>query len=410
MALQPAISGIPGTDLLWAGDVGDGGYEEVNQITAGSNYGYPTCEGPCIPPRAGLTDPIYAYAHPPGGGAAVIMGDFYTSTGYPAQYQNNLFFADYVTGVVNRLAYNAAASRWELQSPAFAQGAMLTITSIKAGPDGNLYYINRPGELTRNSEIRMIRFGDGTNTPPQAHISAADPNCELNVDCVFSAADSFDPDLVDSIVSYHWRVRYSGDATDAYSTTTTLPSFTYRFTQARNATVTLVVRDSRNLDSEPDSINVFPGNRPPTGEIVLQNLTNAARGAALQYHAGDRWSYSVSNLSDPDDPLPANAVSWAIVLHHDVHTHPFIFQTALSGEFTLPTTYHQDYNLWYRVQMFITDARGQTFVFPGGTPLDIQPVLSTLSFASNPAGASITIDGVPRNTPYSTQFIVGTQF
>jgi glucose/arabinose dehydrogenase len=408
-ARQPALSGIPGTDSIWAGDVGDGRFEEINQIVGGGNYGYPTCEGPCNPPRTGLTQPVYAYPHPAGGGAAVILGDFYTGSSYPAQYRNNLFYLDYVTGVVSRLAYNGGAARWEAQPTRFAQAPMLTITSMQAGPDGNLYYINRPGEQTRNSEIRVIRYGAATNNPPQAAISASNPTCALNADCSFSGAGSFDPDQGDSLASYRWAVRYVGDSTDVFTTTTTTNSFTYRFTQARNAAVTLIVRDSRGADSQPASVNVFPGNQPPTGQIVLQNLTNPARGAALQFHAGDRWSYRVNNLADPDDALPANPVSWAIVMHHNDHTHPYLSLTGQSGEFTIPLTYHQDFNIWYRIQMFITDARGQTFTYPTGAPLDIRPVLTNVTFASQPAGASITIDGVPRTAPYTTQYVVGTE-
>lgn len=47
-----------------AGDVGEGGYEEVNVIRApGENFGWPACQGACDPPRAEFVDPVTAWPH-----------------------------------------------------------------------------------------------------------------------------------------------------------------------------------------------------------------------------------------------------------------------------------------------------------------------------------------------------------
>ncbi|HET9713303.1 MAG TPA: PQQ-dependent sugar dehydrogenase, partial [Pyrinomonadaceae bacterium] len=51
----------PGTNRLFINDVGQNTWEEINDGIAGSNYGWPTCEGFCNPPNANFRDPIFAY-------------------------------------------------------------------------------------------------------------------------------------------------------------------------------------------------------------------------------------------------------------------------------------------------------------------------------------------------------------
>lgn len=53
----------PGGSLLF-GDVGEGGYEELNFVDGpGLDFGWHHCSGPCDPPEAGRVDPILHYTH-----------------------------------------------------------------------------------------------------------------------------------------------------------------------------------------------------------------------------------------------------------------------------------------------------------------------------------------------------------
>src|SRR5205814_2020213 len=69
----------PGTGRMFIDDVGASTWEEINEGFSGKNYGWPTTEGPAVPPVAGLTNPIYAYQHFTGTpfGCAITGGDFY---------------------------------------------------------------------------------------------------------------------------------------------------------------------------------------------------------------------------------------------------------------------------------------------------------------------------------------------
>lgn len=48
----------------YVGDVGEGGFEEVNVVReAGLNFGWSACQGPCMPARADVVDPILWWPH-----------------------------------------------------------------------------------------------------------------------------------------------------------------------------------------------------------------------------------------------------------------------------------------------------------------------------------------------------------
>jgi glucose/arabinose dehydrogenase len=92
---------------VYVGDVGGESWEEVNRIAPAGDFGWPDEEGFCggcdeVPPggvsRAGITQPLTAYAHSQGrcsvtGGAVIRMPD-------APDYNGVLVFADYCTGEV----------------------------------------------------------------------------------------------------------------------------------------------------------------------------------------------------------------------------------------------------------------------------------------------------------------------
>jgi glucose/arabinose dehydrogenase len=77
------------TGRLFAGDVGQDSFEEVDLITRGGNFGWNIMEGThCFPPGAtcvstGLISPVTEYAHDAAGGTSVIGGFFYRGSALP---------------------------------------------------------------------------------------------------------------------------------------------------------------------------------------------------------------------------------------------------------------------------------------------------------------------------------------
>ena len=92
------------THRLFAGDVGQDNYEEVDIINKGGNYGWNIMEGRhCYPPpttdcdKTGLTPPIAEYSHSEG--QAIIGGYVYRGAAIPA-LRGKYVFGDYISGKI----------------------------------------------------------------------------------------------------------------------------------------------------------------------------------------------------------------------------------------------------------------------------------------------------------------------
>jgi uncharacterized repeat protein (TIGR03806 family) len=88
------------TGELWAGDVGQGTFEEVDRIVLGGNYGWRIREGTeCYFPRpcngAGLIDPIVQY--PRSEGVSITGGYVYRGTAIPSLV-GRFIYGDFVSG------------------------------------------------------------------------------------------------------------------------------------------------------------------------------------------------------------------------------------------------------------------------------------------------------------------------
>ena len=97
---------------LWSGDVGQGAWEEIDVIENGKNYGWNIMEGNhCYPPpttgcnQAGLTLPVWEYAHNSSGGFSVTGGYVYRGPTIPELY-GKYVYADYVSGRIWLLSYD----------------------------------------------------------------------------------------------------------------------------------------------------------------------------------------------------------------------------------------------------------------------------------------------------------------
>lgn len=94
----------PITNKLWAADVGQNAYEEINIIESGKNYGWRIMEGfHCYNPstncdQTGLELPVWEYAHNDPNGGQSITGGFV----YRGSKANELFggyvYGDFITG------------------------------------------------------------------------------------------------------------------------------------------------------------------------------------------------------------------------------------------------------------------------------------------------------------------------
>ncbi|MCC6652720.1 MAG: PQQ-dependent sugar dehydrogenase [Candidatus Eisenbacteria bacterium] len=187
---------------LVIGDVGQNVYEELDLIDAagltsgirldggalaGANFGWPwfegttaydACPGPVVP----FAPPIHVLDRSSMASASIISAGAYRSstpdtTIWPVEYHGDLFFSEYYTGNLGRLAFQG--DHWAI-APAVAgqPSASWWGTGYRAasdwrvGPDGSLYYCRQfTGAFRNTGVVRRIRWTGGAPvvvppTPP----------------------------------------------------------------------------------------------------------------------------------------------------------------------------------------------------------------------------------------------------
>jgi glucose/arabinose dehydrogenase len=93
------------TGKLWAADVGQNLWEEIDIIEKGGNYGWHVMEGfHCYNPnshcdQSGLTMPVWEYGHNSDGGYS-ITGGFVYELENPKDLKGKYIYADYVSGKI----------------------------------------------------------------------------------------------------------------------------------------------------------------------------------------------------------------------------------------------------------------------------------------------------------------------
>lgn len=150
------ISVDPETNTLWAGDVGQNVWEEVDIIESGNNYGWDCREGmhdftgdssPACATATNLVDPVYEYQHL-NGNVSITGGYVYRGTSLPALV-GRYIFADYGSGRIWALDQSAKPFTAPL-----VVDAPFSISSFGVGTDGELYI------LQYASSAKIYRLND----------------------------------------------------------------------------------------------------------------------------------------------------------------------------------------------------------------------------------------------------------
>lgn len=364
----------PATNEMYGGDVGDYSWEEVNHIEAGGNYGWPLKEGYCAPNCGDTIEPIYSYPHA-GFSAAVTGGPVYRATQFPAEYQGDLFFADYAQGFIKHMDLDANGNNVGVHD--FDPNAG-SVVDLKVAPDGSLYYLTYwPGRLYR------ISYNSGNGVPTAN--ATADVTKGLDPLTVhFSSTGSSDPE--GQTLTYDWNF---GDGT---TSTAANPVNTY--TNKGTYVVELTVSDSTNFaQAVPIVIQV---GTPPTVRISVPE-----DGAT--YKAGDHITYNAFANDAAGFDINDAAISTDIIFHHNTHVHPFIDNMiGRANSFTIPDYGEAAANTWYEIVTTATDTNNLSAT----ASINIYPEVVDLTFGSNVPGIGVYIDGVPYMNEYTTPTVV----
>jgi glucose/arabinose dehydrogenase len=137
-----------GTGELWAGDVGQDTWEEVDIIRRGGNYGWNVREAkhPFGPkgsgPREDLVDPIWEYNHSVG--KSIIGGGVYRGKDVP-ELNGAYIYADYVTGQIWALWYDR--DKKEVVANRTIQQKGQPILSFGEDDAGEIYFLTQTGGI-----------------------------------------------------------------------------------------------------------------------------------------------------------------------------------------------------------------------------------------------------------------------
>jgi glucose/arabinose dehydrogenase len=142
------------TGDLWAGDVGQDIWEEIDIIRRGGNYGWNLREGmhpsmpktpnvpPGSPPRPSLVEPIWEYHHDVG--KSITGGHVYRGKKVP-ELEGGYLYADFVTGQLWALWYDAKKQQVTANREILPKG--LPVMSFGEDDDGEVYFVTQEGSI-----------------------------------------------------------------------------------------------------------------------------------------------------------------------------------------------------------------------------------------------------------------------
>lgn len=368
-----------GTGRMFINDVGQSTAEEINDGIAGSNYGWPACEGPCNPTNPNYRDPLFRYLHS-NGGCAITGGVFYNpaTNSFPAAYTGKYFYVDYCAAWIRLLdpATQTATTFATLDGGEF-------VVDLDVNAQGELLYLQRGN----GGQVRRIRYT--ASQAPAISQHPASVTVPAGTPATFTVAATGSGTL-----TYQWQ-RNGNPIANANSPSYTLSSPSLGDSGAR---FRCVVTSGFGAATSNEATLTVVTNQPPVAAITLPTVNTT-------YRAGTTISYAGTGTDPETGALPGSAFTWTVDFHHDTHTHPHVLPTSgsTSGTFFIPTVGETEANVWFRVYLTVTDPLGQTHtVFR-----DIYPQISTITLRTTPPGMQLTLDGVPVTTPFSVQSVVG---
>lgn len=336
------IAAQPGTGRIYINDVGAAQYEEINELVAGANYGWPEAEGPSTDPK--FTNPIYHYSHKEPdtavGGTSVVGGGFYnpSNPSFPESYTGLYFFADYNNNWLKTLdpATKAVVP--------FAQELSAGLVDLDIMPDGRIMY------LTLSGEVHEIQYAP--EAPPTIpHLP--DQTVRLGQTATFRVSPRGSGPF-----RYFWQINGKNviGAGGPEFELAGLPVFD-------GARVRVIAMNQHGASVSNSATFRVNYNKPP-----VVNMTQPRPNQVVRV---GRYVGFAANATDPEDGrLRPSAFTWTLDLLHNEHSHPSVFRLAgrRNGWVRLPK-HAEDGNIAFRLNVTVTDSQGdQTTVSRVLTP------------------------------------------
>ena len=223
----------PTTGGIFIGEVGWGGWEELNYGVAGSNFGWPAYEGGSggnivqgayvniprvqdwIETNPMVTAPLYAQSHA-AGAIAIILGEFIKESAvYPVEMAGKLLFTDINTHVIRALSFDPDSGA-VISNEWVSDDIGMALVDFWQGSDGYMYCADLfGGTIQRLVWDQPLDMPDEGSSPPSESLSTSTypssvPSASLHPSS--SPSKSLSPSSGSSASAVPSRVRLSSPA------------------------------------------------------------------------------------------------------------------------------------------------------------------------------------------------------
>jgi glucose/arabinose dehydrogenase/PKD repeat protein len=364
------------TTRFYINDVGQDRWEEVDLGQAGADYGWNLREGPCVTasytncgPAPKYVNPIFSYPHT-SGCSAITAGAFVPDgIGWPPSFTGKYLFGDYTCGAIFRLETNGTST------PTFTgiePGGPIAMQFLPYGSGTALYYTT----YANGGEVHRIAFtSDGT---PVASMTVDQDAGGAPLVVAFDGSASRDPN--EQSLTYHWTFGDGGSATTTSATTS------HTYVADGVYTASLRVEDPDGHLSTPFTLTITVGNSRPDPTI-----TSPVAGDT--FWVGRPITLTGTAVDEEDGALGDTSLSWRVLLHHNDHTHPFFGPvTGNNVVFSAPQPENLTAaaNSYLEIYLTATDSGGLSRT----VEMDMQPRKVALTFATQPKGLNVVVQGV----------------
>jgi glucose/arabinose dehydrogenase/PKD repeat protein len=377
IAFDPNASGT----RFFINDVGQNTWEEIDVGRAGADYGWNVREGHCATgsttncgaPAAGMTNPIFDYAHT-NGCASITGGAFVPSGVWPLAYEGSYLFADYVCGSIFRLTPTSDGA-YTRSTFATGLGSSSVITMI-FGPFGGaqaLYYASGSGQIRRIAAV--------VNRSPTAKAIATPSFGTLPLMVRLDASGSTDPD--GHALTYEWDF----DDGSPHATSATV---SHTYSQAGRYRASVTVRDGHG-GTDTASAMIDAGNTPPVPAIISPS-------SSYLFAVGQTITLKGAASDAEDGTLPGSRLTWTVLLHHNTHTHPYLPPTrgnTVAFEAPPPEDLAATTTSYLEIQLRATDFQGAT----AAVRRNLQPKRVTVTLDSRPRALKLVVNAASVTTP-----------
>lgn len=381
------------TGRIFLSEVGNAAWEEINEVLAGKNYGWPIIEGPLAgqTPPDNYEEPKHAYPHSMG--CAAIGAAFSSSNfaNYPPEFAGKFFYADYCNGYIKAIDLNTGQV-----TGTFITGINRPIKFFFS-PNGDFYYLARAGlgggsdadnTATSNGTLVHVFFvGNGepfiTRQPKAALASVGEtPAFSVRV-------------YGNTPMNFRWQLN-GLDIPGADTATVVLPPVTLA---ENGALLRCIASNALGIDTSFEAVLSVTSNQRPMPFITFPDPN-------MLWHGGDTI-YFEGYATDFEEGTLGNAhLTWRVNFHHDVHTHPVLGPESdiSNGFWIIPNVYETDPDVWFRIYLTAVDSGGLSRTIFS----DIYPLTRALRVVG-PPGLQLNLDGSTLPVPLDLIAVAGIQ-